>query len=84
MNDNITKKSVLSLLICVTFSIRNIFFNKNIFYNITAENIPWVPEAFHARFPVSSLPESGCFADWFFGDGECFKRFDWITTTIGA
>ena len=75
--------------------------------------IPWLPEAFHARFPVSSLqsdparkasgperdpfdsaepitiplipkhPESGCFADWFFGDVECFKRSDWITMTSG-
>ena len=29
-------------------------------------------------------PESGCFADWFFGDIECFKCSDWITITIGA
>ena len=27
---------------------------------------------------------SGCFADWFLGDIECFKCSDWITITIGA
>ena len=27
-------------------------------------------------------PESGCFADWFLGDIECFNRSpDWITIT---
>ena len=76
---------------------------------------PWVPEAFHTRFPVlvkfskspaqkasgpeghpfdsaepmptpliPKHPESGYFADWFLGDGECFKCSDWIMITIGA
>ena len=39
--------------------------------------------------PITTLlipehPESGCFADWFLGDIECFKCSDWITITIGA
>ena len=33
---------------------------------------------------IPKHPESGCFADWFLGDGECFKCSDWITITIGA
>ena len=33
---------------------------------------------------IPKHPESGCFADWFFGDVECFKRSDWITVTIDA
>ena len=28
--------------------------------------------------------ELTCFADWFLGDGECFKCSDWIMITIGA
>ena len=33
---------------------------------------------------IPKHPESGCFADWFLGDIECFKCSDWITITIGA
>ena len=33
---------------------------------------------------IPKHPEYGCFADWFLGDGECFKCSDWITITIGA
>ena len=33
---------------------------------------------------IPKHPESGCFADWFLGDVECFKFSDWITITIGA
>ena len=33
---------------------------------------------------IPKHPESGCFADWFLGDGKCFKCSDWITITIGA
>ena len=33
---------------------------------------------------IPKHPESGCFADWFLGDGECFKCSDWIMITIGA
>ena len=33
---------------------------------------------------IPKHPESGCFANWFSGDIECFKRSDWITITIGA
>ena len=40
----------------------------------SAEPITHIPEH----------PESGCSADWFPGDIECFKCSDWITITIGA
>ena len=33
---------------------------------------------------IPKHPESGCSADWFLGDVECFKCSDWITITIGA
>ena len=33
---------------------------------------------------IPKHPESGCLANWFSGDIECFKRSDWITITIGA
>ena len=33
---------------------------------------------------IPKHPESGCFADWFLGDIECFICSDWITITIGA
>ena len=33
---------------------------------------------------IPKHPESGCSADWFPGDIECFKCSDWITITIGA
>ena len=33
---------------------------------------------------IPKQPESGCFADWFLRDIECFKCSDWITITIGA
>ena len=33
---------------------------------------------------ISKHPESGCFAYWFLGDIECFKRSDWITITTDA
>ena len=28
---------------------------------------------------IPKHPESGCFADWFLGDVECFECSDWIT-----
>ena len=33
---------------------------------------------------IPKHPDSGCFADWFLGDGECFECSDWIMITIGA
>ena len=33
---------------------------------------------------IPKRPESGCFADWFLGDIECFNSSDWITITTGA
>ena len=33
---------------------------------------------------IPKHPESGCFADWFLGDVECFKRSNWTTIRIGA
>ena len=42
------------------------------------------PITVQPHLPIPKHPESGCFADWFLGDVECFKCSDWITITIGT